>query len=366
MNDIANKSQDRWKKCILGDIVTFNYGKSLPENKRKKGSIPVYSSAGLTGWHNIALTDSKGIIIGRKGTIGKIYKSYKPFFAIDTSYYILPNSLVYDFEYLYYLLITLELDSLNEDSAVPGLNRNTAYSQDISLPPLPEQKAIAEVLSSLDNKIDLLHRQNKTLEDLAQTLFREWFVEKADDGWEAMNLGDVIDIFDNKRIPLSKMQRDNMKEGKLYPYYGAAKIMDYVNDYIFNGEYILLGEDGTVITDEGFPVLQYATGKFWVNNHTHVLQAKKPYTNYFIWNYLLNKNIEKIVTGAVQPKISQTNLKSLSFLNFPKNLIEKFNDLTKVWLQKINKNKLQINNLICIRDTLLPKLISGEIRVAYD
>ena len=83
-----------------------------------------------------------------------------------------------------------------------------------------------------------------------------------------------------------------MKYGILYPYYGAATIMDYVNDYIFDGEYILLGEDGTVRTEEGYPVLQYATGKFWVNNHTHILQAKKPYNNFFIWNFLSKFNIE--------------------------------------------------------------------------
>ena len=96
-----------------------------------------------------------------------------------------------------------------------------------------------------------------------------------------------------------------MKSGTLYPYYGAATIMDYVNDYIFDGEYILMGEDGTVETEDGYPVLQYATGKFWVNNHAHVLTAKSPFNNYFIWFFLKQCNISGIVTGAVQPKINQ-------------------------------------------------------------
>jgi type I restriction enzyme S subunit len=152
-----------WKECKLGDVITLNYGRSLPVKKRNNGDIPVYSSAGLTGWHDKALVDSKGLIIGRKGTIGKVYKSESQFYAIDTSYYVLPNEDVYDFDFLFFLLGSMGLDELNEDSAVPGLNRNTAYSQEISLPPLPEQKAIASVLSSLDDKIDLLHRQNKTL-----------------------------------------------------------------------------------------------------------------------------------------------------------------------------------------------------------
>jgi type I restriction enzyme S subunit len=154
-----------------------------------------------------------------------------------------------------------------------------------------------------------------------------------------------------------------MKDGELYPYYGAAQIMDYVNDFIFDGEYILMGEDGTVRTDEGYPILQYATGKFWVNNHTHVLQAKEPYSNFFIWNYLVKKNIDEIVTGAVQPKINQGNLKSLDFPQYPLDLIQDFNEQSQTFFEKINQNKKQIQTLENLRDMLLPKLLSGEARV---
>lgn len=126
-----------WKETTLGELAILNYGKSLPERKRVHGNIPVYSSAGVTGWHDKALVNSKGLIIGRKGTIGKVYKSKTPFFPIDTCYYILPNEERYDLTFLYYLLTELRLDELNEDSAVPGLNRETAYSQTILLPPPP-------------------------------------------------------------------------------------------------------------------------------------------------------------------------------------------------------------------------------------
>ncbi len=263
---------------------------------------------------------------------------------------------------------------------------------------IDEQKAIASILSCLDDKIDLLHRQNATLEKMGETLFRQWFVERESlnydsndfyDGhefknqgnqpnqknqgsdnveetkeeWEEGTLGDVIEIYDNLRVPLSKMERDKKKDGQLYPYYGAAQIMDYINDYIFDGEYILLGEDGTVRTDEGYPVLQYATGKFWVNNHTHVIRAKQPYNNFFIWNYLKKKNIDEIVTGAVQPKINQANLKSIDFPKYPENLVIEFNKISELFFKKINQNKTQIRTLTALRDTLLPKLMSGEVRV---
>ena len=112
-----------WKTYRLGDICTLNYGKSLTATNRVAGDIPVYSSAGITGSHNVALVQSKGIIVGRKGTVGTVYYSDKPFYCIDTAYYILPDDEKYDFKWLYYRLKSLHLDELNEDSTVPGLNR---------------------------------------------------------------------------------------------------------------------------------------------------------------------------------------------------------------------------------------------------
>jgi len=374
MSDELNKAKDtepvevpkrEWKECKLGDELELLYGKSLKESERKEGNFPVYGSNGIVGYHNEYLVKAPGIIVGRKGSVGEIKYSNKDFFPIDTTYYINLKS-DHDIKFFYYFLLTLQLNEMNSHSAVPGLNRNDVYGINVLLPPLPEQKAIAGVLSSLDDKIDLLHRQNKTLEAMAETLFRQWFIEEMDEGWEVGCLGDVIEIFDSKRVPLSKMQRDKMKDGILYPYYGAATIMDYINDYIFDGEYILLGEDGTVRTEEGYPIMQYATGKFWVNNHTHVLQAKEPYNNFFIWNYLIKKNIDEIVTGAVQPKINQSNLKSIDFPKYPVSLVEHFNSITKYMFKKINQSKTQIRTLEKLRDTLLPKLMSGEIRLNLD
>jgi type I restriction enzyme, S subunit len=177
-----------WKKCKLGDVVVMHYGKALPSGKRIKGDIPVYGSAGIIGYHNEPLSNTKGLIIGRKGNIGCVYKSMEPFFAIDTTFYVQPNDDLYDMDYLYYMLLNYRFDLLNEDSAVPGLNRKTAYFQDIYLPPLHKQKEIASILSCLDDKIDLLHRQNKTLESITQTLFHQWFIKEADENWERKSL----------------------------------------------------------------------------------------------------------------------------------------------------------------------------------
>ena len=310
------------------------------------------------------------IVFTRVGSFGlsAIVKEEEEFCIGQNTTLLIPKTI--DPFFIFYYLIgqdaRFQIEGLAGGSTQPTISMATIRKIVVPYPSVTEQRTIAAVLSSLDNKIDLLHRQNKTLEQMAETLFRQWFVEEADDGWEEGPLGDVIDIFDNKRIPLSKMRRNKMKEGKLYPYYGAASVMDFVNDYIFDGEYILLGEDGTVRTDEGYPILQYATGKFWVNNHTHIIQAKAPYNNFFIWNYLSRKNIDRIVTGAVQPKINQTNLKSLEFPIYPNKLIDEFIEITNSQFEKMNKNKSQIRALEKMRDTLLPKLMSGEVKVSID
>ncbi|MCT7582792.1 restriction endonuclease subunit S [Aliarcobacter butzleri] len=374
-----------WKECKLGEIIEI-IGGGTPKTSISEywnGNIPWLSVVDFnTGKKYVSKTEKtiteKGlknsstkllqkndIIISARGTVGVLAMLDKTMTFNQSCYGIRAKENESTNDYIFYFLkdTVNQLLQISHGGVFDTITKATFDEIDISLPPLEEQKAIAEVLSSLDDKIDLLHRQNQTLESLAQTLFRQWFIEEAKEEWKDGTLGEVIEIFDNKRIPLSKMERDKMKDGELYPYYGAAQIMDYVNDFIFDGEYILMGEDGTVRTDEGYPILQYATGKFWVNNHTHVVQAKEPYSNFFIWNYLAKKNIDEIVTGAVQPKINQGNLKSLDFPKYPLNLIQDFNKQSQAFFEKINQNKKQIQTLENLRDTLLPKLLSGEIKI---
>ena len=174
-------------------------------------------------------------------------------------------------------------------------------------------------------------------------------------------LDEIIELFDNKRIPLSNIEREKKK--KIYPYYGAASLMDYVDDYIFDGTYVLLGEDGTVIDLKGYPILQYVYGKFWVNNHAHVIKGKNGFNEESLFILLKNLNVRSIVTGAVQPKINQNNLKSLKIIIPDKNLILDYNKISKSIFNKIKFNQIENQKLDSIRDTLLPKLMSGEIRV---
>jgi len=263
------------------------------------------------------------------------------------------------------------------------------------LPPLAEQKAIAAVLGALDDKIELNRRMNATLEAMARSLFQSWFVDfdpvrakldgrqpaaldpataalfpdhfdhKAEGvtptGWRATTLDEVIEIVDSKRIPLSGRERE-AREGK-YPYHGAASVMDYVDDYLFDGIYTLMGEDGSVINEDGTPVLQYVWGKFWVNNHAHVLRGKNGISTEHLLLHLKGCNIAPFVNGAVQPKLNQGNMNRIPFMLPPPEICQAFSKAIDPLFAQIRANTEQSRILATLRDTLLPKMLSGELSV---
>ena len=239
-----------------------------------------------------------------------------------------------------------------------------------------EQTAIGQCLKVIDKKIEINRQINDNLEQQAQALYKSWFVDfepfkdgnfvESDlglipEGWSVGNLLDVAELYDSKRKPLSGMQRSAMK--KIYPYYGATSIMDYVDNYIFDGIYLLMGEDGSVVTDDGYPFLQYVSGKFWPNNHAHVIQGKNGYSTEMLHCFLLKKNISEIVTGAVQAKISQGNMKKISLVIAPDEVLNKFAPIIDRIYSKIRAIHSENQQLETMRDTLLPKLMSGELKI---
>ncbi|MCL0081133.1 restriction endonuclease subunit S [Peptococcaceae bacterium] len=371
---------NEWKECKLGEVVTFNYGKSLPVTKRSQGDIPVYSSAGITGWHNKALVDSMGLVIGRKGTIGKVYKSTIPFFAIDTTYYVLPNHDIYNFDYIFYLLSSIGLNELNEDSAVPGLNRNTAYSQHVLIPPLPEQKAIASVLSSLDDKIDLLHRQNKTLEAMAETLFRQWFVEDADEGWEKKPLSEVTKIaigrtpprkefhwFSTNSSDIKWISIKDLGIGGMY----IVETAEYLTQEAVETFKIPAIPKDTVVLSFKMTVGRVAiTTDEMVSNEAiahFILEERTLFCKEYLYFFLKLFKYEILgSTSSIVTSINSTVIKEIKILIPDGETMLKFKNLTESYFNKIRRNQSQIYTLEKLRDTLLPKLMSGEVRVEYE
>jgi type I restriction enzyme S subunit len=188
-----------WKECKLGELVSLEYGKSLSGYQESNGKYPVYGTNGRIGNTDSFLSPMPSIIIGRKGAYRGVHFSQYPFYVIDTAFYVKPKAENLVLLFLYNFLLTQDINAMDSGSAIPSTDRYEIYDLDILLPPLPEQRAIASVLSSLDDKIDLLHRQNKTLEGMADALWRKMFVEKADEGWEE-EIGNLpIEIIDGDR-----------------------------------------------------------------------------------------------------------------------------------------------------------------------
>lgn len=273
-------------------------------------------------------------------------------------------------DFLFYLLKYYMPHLLNKESGTVfgSVNKNDINGLEIEVPDNEDDEVkISRYLTMFDNKIELNVRINKNLEEQALALYKQIFPYKISDilpnGWHIGTMKDIISIHDAKRIPLSGPQRKKMKK-RIYPYYGAATLMDYVEDYIFDGVYLLLGEDGTVVNNQGFPILQYVWGKFWVNNHAHILTGKNGFNVESLYLLLKNTSVQSVITGAVQPKISQSNLKSIEVVIPPEEILSQFNDIISPLFSLIRSNKEENIRLTLLRDALLPQLISGKIDVS--
>ncbi len=249
------------------------------------------------------------------------------------------------------------------------------------------EESIGKFILDINRKIRINEQINQNLEALAKQLYDYWFVQfdfpneegnpyKSSGGkmvwndklkreipqnWIDSSLRELVDLEDSKRIPLSNAQRADRK-GK-YPYYGATGIMDYIDDFIFDYDILLLAEDGSTSDSNGFPVVQYVWGKVWVNNHAHIILPKE--RAHLVYTYFLLKSIpvKLIETGSIQKKISQDNLLGYKTINVPKELIDLYTKRVKaIWEQK----KLATEEMIHLtkqRDELLPLLMNGQVTI---
>lgn len=280
-----------------------------------------------------------------------------------------------DKDYLYYLVCSPKVREPAIKSMVGSSGRQRVQTDviknlEIDVPPLVEQEKIGSFLKALDDKIALNDRINKNLEQQAKALYKDWFFDfspfsaegNLPNGWRLGTVGDIIQLHDSKRVPLSGSERDKMK--KIYPYYGATSLMDYVDNYLFDGIYLLLGEDGTVVDSLGFPILQYIYGQFWVNNHAHIITGKEGFSVEELYLFFSLTNIKSIVTGAVQQKVSQQNLKKVPAIIPNKEALNAFDDLIQPIFAQIRNLKDENIRLADLRDSLLPRLMSGELDVS--
>ena len=291
---------------------------------------------------------------------------------------IRPLNDIADYRFVFYYLQSIkpELHSMAEIGCTRrALTKSMLENLNILLPPLPEQRAIASVLSSLDDKIDLLHRQNKTLEAMAETLFRQWFVEEADEGWEKGCLGDIIDI--NPTYPL--------KKGEIAPYLKMSNVSNstFNPEGWYNREFTsgMKFQNGDTLLARIIPCLENGKTCFvafledgeigWGSTEYIVMRIKKPFHPFI--SYILAKNKDfrdfaiSSMSGSSGRQRAQANVTKEYDIKIPPfEIIKEMNLQLKGILPMLEINANQSRTFEKLRDTLLPKLMSGEVRVEVE
>lgn len=396
-----------WKEYRLGDILTLRSGFSY------KGKFIGRGDSLLLGMGCVSYLE-KFIMSGARpysGSFDERYKVYPGDIVLATRQQsdnmpilampaMVPKTLIgkdlvigtnlykveitdksFSNEYIYWMMKTKRyvnyIKGVKTGTTVSMVTKKNVEDFTFFAPTDPrERESLVSIISSLDSKIENNRKISANLEAQAQALFKHWFIDFAPfkdgkfveselgmipEGWRVGSILDIAELYDHQRKPLSSMEREGMKGD--YPYYGATSIMDYIDKYIFDGTYVLMGEDGSVVKDNGCPYLQYVWGKFWPNNHAHVMQGKNGFSTEMLYCFLSITDVRTIVTGAVQMKISQRSMSHLLTVIPPKSVCGDYNRIIRPLFDLIKSTKEENVRLSTLRDTLLPKLMSGAIIV---
>ena len=402
-------------KCKLGDLLTIKHGYAFKsENYVAKSEFALVTLANISGTNNFQFIKEKTTYYGAdfpkefiltagdlimpltEQVIGLFGNSaFVP--HIDNITFVLnqrvgkviPKEGKADIYYLHYLLATKSVKDQLEYRASGTRQRNISptdvYDVEVYVPEYKIQKKIGETLYKLEQKINNNNKINAELESMAKTLYDYWFLQfefpneegkpykssggkmvwneelkrEIPEGWEVTTIGDVTVCHDSKRIPLTGNEREEIK-GNI-PYYGATGIMGYVNRPIFDGDYVLVAEDGSVMNEKGNPIIQRASGKIWVNNHAHVLEPIKNYSCKLLMMILKDIPVAAIKTGSIQMKINQENLNKVKILDIPNEIKKQINKQFETIDKMILENNKENQELASLRNFLLPLLMNGQV-----
>ena len=397
-----------WIDTTVGEYCPFIYGKGLPKTKRKVGKHPVYGSNGCVDFHSDFLINGPGIIIGRKGSVGAVHLSEVPFWPIDTSFYVTAET-IGELRFTYYLLRSLGLSGMNSDSAVPGLNRDNAHNLPIKIPETKEEReALGNKISIIDQKINVNAQTNQTLEEIAQAIFKSWFVDfdpvKAKmlgeqpegmdaataalfpdklveselglipEGWEVKPIKDLCSKVQNGGTP--KRSESSYWDGGDIPWLTSGEVRQSIITSVEN-RITQLGLDkssakwvpelSTLVALYGATAgeVSLTSVPLTTNQAVCALMPKKEHQWY---NYLqLKSRVAELAgkaVGSAQQNISKGLVESTEVLGVPESLLGAFNAQVEN-LFKLRICNLQENiELAKLRDTQLPKLLSGEIELS--
>lgn len=358
-----------WKEIKLEEVIKFGNGKKKPD---LDGKIPIYGGNGILGYSSEANYDNETIIIGRVGAYcGSVYYENKPIWVSDNALSAKPKN-KNNTKFLYYFLKNAQLNQHAGGSSHPLVTQTLLNSLEYNFcTDTSEQKAIAEVLSSIDDKIDLLHRQNKILEDMAQTLFRQWFIEEADDVWEEESLSKIANFLNGlacqkfppeneiDKLPVLKIK--DLKDG-------ISDSSDWVTSDV-KPEYIVESGDVIFAWSASLIVKLWDGEKCVLNQHLFKVTSEKyPKWFYYQWcRYHLDRFIAIAQAHATtMGHIKRKDLDNAMCLIPTNDALENMSEQMIPLMEKVEYNSKQIKTLENMRDTLLPKLMSGEVRVNYE
>ena len=369
-----------------GAKISLEYGKALRGYNETGGRYRVFGSNGPIGWTSEPLAPGPGVILGRKGAYRGVHYSPKPFFVIDTAYYVVPKSEI-DMRWLYYAIAHYKLGEVDDGSPIPSTTRAAVYMLDLDVPPPEEQHAIANILGTLDDKIELNRRMNETLEAMARAIFKSWFVDfdpvraKAEgrdpglpkhiadlfpDSLEDSELGEipawwcVANIDAHAQVTSGKIPQARFSEPSddaRVPFWGGNGPMGFVATPLYERHVLLTGRVGTL--GSVFRI----TSACWPSDNTLVVLAKDERFHEFLYFQLKQVDFVSLNRGSTQPLLTQTDLKTQKFALPPINLIDRFHSVVRNLFSRVDALQDESRTVGTLRDTLLPKLISGELRV---
>lgn len=303
------------------------------------------------------------LVFTHRGTIGQVglipQNKYPRYVVSQSGMKLTVNPSIIDNEFLFYFFKSefgqFQILKYESQVGVPSISNplTSLKEMEVPVPPLPEQKAIAFILSSLDDKIDLLHRQNATLEKIAETLFRQWFVEEAKEEWKEGTLTDVIELVYGKAL------KEEIRTGSGFPVVGSSGVVGYHSKYLVESPGIVIGRKGTL------GKVIYLFDNFFPIDTTYFIKSKNKSAGLFYEYFLLKTmNFEEMNSDSAVPGLNRDIALSTEIRIAPLKRINEFNGHCSALFNKIKTNQTQIRTLTTLRDTLLPKLMSGEVRVA--
>lgn len=380
-----------WTEQKIGDLFNIKAGGDLQESFYSPcitayAKWAIYANSlenkGLYGYTSKPRFKGDAVTITGRGDIGHAEYRSEDFDAIVRLLVLLPKVDV-NCRYVTYYINSL-VHFPEESTGVPQLTAPKVKRIKINIPnSTTEQTAIANILSKVDEAIAAVQTSIDAAERLKKSLMQnlltgkmkpdgtfrtpeEFYTDpkfgKVPLGWEVKKIKDVADNLDNYRKPIKSIDRGNLKG--VYPYYGAAGIVDYINDYLFDGIYVLFGEDGENLLSRKLPQAFIVKGKFWVNNHAHILQIHEDYDIELITYILEAKRYDNIVYGSAQPKINKSDLNKIKLIipkgkDEQKKLSERIANIEKIVLQK-QKTKSTLEDL---KKSLMQNLLTGKIRI---